>query len=73
MLELIRETRAGGLNSAKYGERFSGTGVYADMLSRRFALAARQWGLDNRETLDTAQFNVPNAPKGMAETQLSLF
>ncbi|MCX7380181.1 MAG: PA0069 family radical SAM protein [Alphaproteobacteria bacterium] len=73
VLELIRETRAGGLNSAKYGERFSGTGVYADMLSRRFALAARQWGLDNRETLDCTQFHVPDAPKGMAEAQLSLF
>ena len=73
VLELIRETRAGGLNSAKYGERFSGTGVYADMLSRRFALAARQWGLDNRDALDVRQFAVPDAPKGLAETQLSLF
>ena len=73
VLELIRETRAGGLNSAKYGERFSGTGVYADMLSRRFAIAAKQHGLDNRESLDTTQFSVPDAPKGMAEKQLTLF
>lgn len=73
VLELIRDTRAGGLNSAKYGERFSGTGVYADMLSRRFSIAARQWGLDNRETLNTAQFSVPDAPRGMAEQQLTLF
>ena len=73
VLELVRETRAGALNDAKYGQRFSGTGVYADMLASRFARAAKQWGLDNRERLDVSQFMPPEAPKGMAEAQMSLF
>ena len=74
VLELIRETRAGALNETKYGQRFSGTGVYADLLARRFERAARQWGLDNRETLDTTAFAAPPLPGfQLAEAQLSLF
>ena len=74
VLDLIRETRAGALNEAKYGQRFTGTGVYADMLQRRFARAARQWGLDSREELDCSRFAVPaDTRPGMAEAQLSLF
>jgi DNA repair photolyase len=73
VLELVRETRAGGLNDAKYGQRFTGTGVYADLLSRRFARAARQWGLDNHSTLDSGSFIVPASPAGLAEAQMSLF
>jgi DNA repair photolyase len=72
VLELIRETRAGALNEAKFGQRFSGTGVYADLLSRRFERAAKQWGLDNRDRLDVSKFAVP-AVAGMREAQLSLF
>ena len=72
VLELIRETRAGALNEAKFGQRFSGTGVYADLLARRFERAAKQWGLDNRDRLDVSQFAAPMVP-GMAEAQLSLF
>ena len=72
VLELIRETRAGALNDAQFGQRFSGTGVYADLLARRFERAAKQWGLDNQDRLDVSQFAAPAAP-GMAEAQLSLF
>jgi DNA repair photolyase len=72
VLELIRETRAGALNEAKFGQRFSGTGVYADLLGRRFERAAKQWGLDNRDRLDVSRFAAPVVP-GMAEAQLSLF
>ncbi len=72
VLELIRETRAGALNEAKFGQRFSGTGVYADLLARRFERAAKQWGLDNRDKLDVTRFAAP-AIAGMAEAQLSLF
>ena len=72
VLELIRETRAGGLNQAKFGLRFSGSGVYADMLARRFDRAARQWGLDNHEHLDTTQF-IPPATTPQDSPQLSLF
>jgi DNA repair photolyase len=74
VLNLIRDTRAGGLNDPRFGHRFSGSGPYADMLLRRFARAARQWGLDEaREGLDCSQFAAPGEKAGKAETQLSLF
>jgi DNA repair photolyase len=74
VLNLIRDTRAGGLNDARFGHRFSGSGPYADMLLRRFARASRQWGLDEaREGLDCSRFAVPGGNSGKPEKQLSLF
>ena len=74
VLDLIRQTRAGALNDAKYGQRFTGTGVYADLLASRFTRAARQWGLERAEPLDSGAFAVPPAARaGMAEAQMSLF
>ncbi len=71
VLSLIRQTRAGGLNDARFGHRFTGVGVYADLLARRFQRAARQWGLDERTPLDTSWFGVPEAARS-EEAQLSL-
>ncbi len=74
VLSLIRETRAGALNDSKFHQRFSGQGVYADLLSRRFARAVRQWGLDDvRQELDCTRFAVPEAAAATAQAQLSLF
>ncbi len=73
VLSLIRETRAGGLSDARFGHRFSGSGPYADLLARRFARAARQFGLEGRPELDCSRFRPPSpARPGMAEAQLSL-
>jgi len=52
VLELIRQTRAGALSDAKFGRRFTGTGVYADLLARRFARAVKQLGLLDEGGLD---------------------
>jgi DNA repair photolyase len=74
VLSLIRDTRAGGLNDPRFGHRFSGSGPYADLLLRRFARAARQWGLDEtREGLDCSKFAVPGGTAERVDTQLSLF
>jgi DNA repair photolyase len=74
VLELVRETRGGVLNDPRFGQRMTGTGVYADLLARRFARAARQWGLDNRQELDSSRFAVPADAKGVpADAQMSLF
>ncbi len=75
VLSLIRQTRGGQLNDARFGHRFSGSGVYADLLARRFERAARQWGFgEMRSALDCSTFKVPQPTKpGMAEAQLSLF
>ena len=74
VLSLIRDTRAGGLNDARFGHRFTGQGPYADLMLKRFARAARQWGLDEaRAGLDTSQFAVPGGAAVRADAQLSLF
>ena len=73
VLELVRETRAGGLNDSRFGKRFTGTGVYADLLAKRFSVAARHWGLEERQDLDCSQFNAPRTEGGFAEAQMSLF
>ncbi len=73
VLNLVRETRDGALNDAKFHSRFRGTGVYAELLARRFARAARQHGLTEREPLDCSQFAPPPGTGVFAEAQMSLF
>jgi DNA repair photolyase len=73
VLSLVRETRGGALNDARFHHRFSGQGVYADLLLRRFTRAVKQWGLDEaREGLDCSKFAVP-ADRVPAVAQMSLF
>jgi DNA repair photolyase len=72
VLALIRDTRAGRLNDAKFHDRFVGQGPYADLLARRFDRAARQWGLAGREKLETGLFAVPGAAQAVSP-QLALF
>ncbi len=73
VLELIRQTRAGALNDSRFGQRFTGTGVYADLLARRFNRAARQWGLEKRTELDCTRFAVPDGKAKIGVAQMSLF
>jgi hypothetical protein len=48
----------------------TGTGVYASLLGRRFALACKRLGLSaRREPLDTSRFRAP----ALGDPQLSLF
>jgi len=74
VLSLIRQTRAGALNDARFGHRFAGQGPYADLLAARFARAARKLGLEgSREGLDCTQFRPPQvSPTGFAEAQMQL-
>ena len=76
VLKLIRETRAGALNESRFHHRFTGHGVYADMLIGRFTRGARAYGLNEaREELDTGSFAVPGAPGHIdpARAQMTLF
>jgi hypothetical protein len=75
VLSLIRDTRAGTLNDARFHHRFAGQGAYAELLQKRFARAARQWGLDGaREGLDCSKFSVPvDDSPGTRTSQLCLF
>lgn len=73
VLSLIRQTRGGELNDAKFGSRFRGTGPYAALLRARFHRAARRFGLgDAPAPLDCGQFEKPRA-KAAPAAQLSLF
>jgi DNA repair photolyase len=70
VLSLIRQTRGGALYDSRFGQRQTGSGPYAELLARRFAVAIRRLGLEKRGggagALDCARFAVPGA-------QMSLF
>jgi DNA repair photolyase len=63
ILSLIRQSRDGALYQAEFGTRMKGTGPVADLLSRRFKLASKRLGLNERRwDLDCTQFRPPPAP-----------
>lgn len=60
VLNLLRETREGQLYRSEFGERMRGSGPYADLLEKRFRVAAKKHGLDQPlAPLDTTQFRRP--------------
>jgi DNA repair photolyase len=57
VLSLIRQCRQGKLNQAEFGTRMVGTGPYAQLIQKRFALAVARLGLDKpRPALDVTRF-----------------
>jgi DNA repair photolyase len=74
VLSLIRQTRGGELNDPRFHHRFSGQGVYADLLLRRFTRVARRFGFDEvRTQLDCDRFTVPGPALTEVPSQMSLF
>jgi DNA repair photolyase len=62
VMTLVRDTRKGADYDSNWSQRRSGTGVYADLLSKRFRLARRKLGMDMRPLdLDISQFEPPPA------------
>ncbi len=62
VLSLVRQCRGGELYDSSFGKRFRGEGPFAALLARRFSLAAKRLGLnerDGREPLDCSQFAPP--------------
>ena len=69
VMTLVRDTRGGADYDSSWSQRRTGTGIYADMLHKRFLLARRKLSMNRRPpALDTSQFKPPPA-KG---DQLSL-
>ncbi|WP_374438471.1 PA0069 family radical SAM protein [Pseudomonas panipatensis] len=68
VMSLIRQSRGGRDYDSRFGTRMRGEGVFADLLEKRFRLAVRRLGLDQRDYagLDCTRFAVPRA-------QMSLF
>jgi DNA repair photolyase len=74
VLSLVRQTRNGNLNDPRFHHRFTGQGAYADLLTRRFARAARQFGFGEvRTQLDCDRFTIPLGTAEASSDQMSLF
>jgi DNA repair photolyase len=72
VMSLIQQMRGGKDNDPRFGARMSGSGMYADLIKRRFEVACRRFGL-NAERAD-ARTARPAAPAPAAEAaQLALF
>jgi DNA repair photolyase len=78
VMALVRQTRGGQTYDSRFGQRQTGSGPYAEMLARRFAVAVKRLGLDRTmqghtgvSGLRTELFSVPHRP-GEAQ-QLALF
>lgn len=74
VISIVRQMRGGKENDPRFGERMRGTGNYAELISQRFAIACRKFGLNGHgggrrvPELDCTRF-VPPSPAG----QMKLF
>lgn len=69
VMSRLREMRGGRENDPEFGTRFSGSGLFAQLLAKRFQLACDRIGINREESiLDTTHFIKPNR-----NGQLSLF
>ena len=60
VMSVIRNLRGGKDYDSAFGTRMRGTGPFADLIARRFALACRRLGFDrHRRSLDTTLFKPP--------------
>jgi DNA repair photolyase len=69
VLSLIRQTRGGKLYDADFSQRIRGTGVYADLIAKRFALAKKRLGYNRQDwDYDLGLFRKPeqNGQMGFA-------
>ncbi len=61
VMSRLREMRGGKENDSEFGSRFSGNGLFAQLLSKRFRLACERLGFNREEgELDTSKFIRPN-------------
>ena len=64
VMSVLRQSRGGLDYDARFRHRMRGTGAFADLLSRRFQVACRRLGLNQRageRELDCSRFRVPPA------------
>lgn len=69
VMSTVQQLRGGKDYDARFGKRFSGEGVYAELLSRRFALVRQRLGFDRgkHQGLDCSQFIAPRLPSAQGE------
>ncbi|WP_347815633.1 PA0069 family radical SAM protein [Achromobacter mucicolens] len=67
VLHRIEDLRNGRRNDPNFGSRMRGTGIWADLLRQRFAVATRKLGLNRtRLSLDGSRFAPPVGPGASA-------
>ncbi|MFD4837876.1 PA0069 family radical SAM protein [Achromobacter sp. NPDC058515] len=67
VLHRIEDLRNGRRNDPNFGSRMRGTGIWADLLRQRFAVATRKLGLNrHRLALDCDRFQPPAGPGATA-------
>ncbi len=67
VLHRIEDLRNGRRNDPNFGSRMRGTGIWADLLRQRFAVATRKLGLNrHRLALDCDRFHPPASAGGSA-------
>ena len=69
VMSLINALRGGRDYESGFGTRMRGTGHYADLIEKRFALVTRRCGLGEHRTapFDTSRFRPPRANAAQAE------
>jgi DNA repair photolyase len=71
VMNRIQAVRGGKLNVAEFGERMSGTGIFAEQIAAQFKIACRKAGIDGtRLGLSAAAFRRPDRPGDQMELEL---
>lgn len=75
VMSLLNQMRGGKDNDPRFGFRHRGTGIYAELLEKRFRTACARLGLNQgpRSPLDVSQFVRPRTDSHPANQQLSLW
>jgi len=79
VMSIVRQIRGGRDNDPRFGQRMTGSGNYAELAARRFAISCRRLGLNGEErgtrarrALDCSLFRPP-PPPSEKPAQLALF
>lgn len=67
VMNRIRDCRGGREYDARFGQRMTGTGQYAELLGQRFRVAWKRLGFARQPALDTTQFRRPNRNEAQYE------
>ena len=59
VMHRIRDIRGGRENDSRFGRRMRGTGVYAQLIEKRFAMALARLSFEGMPAFDCSQFRVP--------------
>jgi len=74
VISIVRQMRGGRDNDPRFGSRMTGTGIFAELIEKRFDIACRRFGLNGHgagrkpPSLDCSRFRPP-----CAAGQMSLF